>query len=628
MAPELLPALFGRADAVWSPVRSMNYHIGDLYYYAAYVHKLLGDGMPIYSPSAVELAGKPLVETWRFMPLLLGAAPGLVFSDMRYVILAGYGLSAALIFSIPFLLASRLTENRWVAMGVGLAALFGTDRLWTFLPTHPSSLSALGSWLHQLWNVELSSIWSATSVSEYDFYGNTFRYGNLSLSEPILLVFFTATAMVHFTGSRAWVLAMVVLAPTMALSYPSHTMIAYTLLIGFAGLNLLQRDLFRLGAFAGAGIATLVFLFAIDYPGMISRILGNSELWTNIFAHESLALQGHGAAFFASVAINKYVIAFAIMLILTRGERVLRDIVLVVGFIGLPLSLVYLFDMPQLWARFLGRGIDHIWMITFAVCLGRQLAKWSPTLKTPMRLEQLLGQSVRMVALAVSVTLLVGLVTIPLWGFGRLGIIHCRDDSRFLPRASMEAYRWIASNIPANTLLAVLDLEDISVLPIYSRVGLVVGHNVIDGRSPRDELERFIHTYKFLGHSREDLIALVVAGPQAILAEGRLSGVSPPFLDATAFESFQFMISVLYWPYIKRVDNLTIATSGAELVITPEFMQRVLKIYDDADPAIFLQRYSVGAIVVNANDPFTPHPGFNLREVFRNTSRVVYLRQH
>ena len=604
----------------------MNYHIGDLYYYAAYVHKLLSDGLPFYSPSAAELAGKPLVETWRFMPILLAAVPGLVFYDMRFVILAGYGLSAALVFGIPFFLANRLTENRWVAMGVGLASLFGTDRLWTILPTHPDSLRALGSWLHLLWSTGWVGIWSATIFSEYDFYGNTFRYVNLSFSVPILLAFFTIAVMVHIAGSWPWILAMAVLAPAMAFSYPSHAFIAYTLLIGFAGLNLLRRDWFRFAAFAGVGAATLIFLLAIDYPGMVSRILNNSELWTNIFAQDKLTLRSYDADFLVAVVINKYLLTFAIMLVMTRSERILRDVVLVVGLIGWLLSLSHLFDMPQLWGRFLGRGIDHVWTITFAICLGTLLAKWSPALETLVRFKQMRRWNWNTLALGLSVMLLTGLLVVPLWGFGRLGMIHLHDESRFLPQAKMDAYRWIAANIPAGTPIAVLDWEDISILPIYSKAALVVGHNVIDGRSPREELERFVNTHKFLGRSREDLVALVTAGPKAVLAADRSGGSRPPFLDAATFESYQFMNGILYWPYIKLIEDMPIATKDIEPVITPQFMQVLLKIYDDADPATFLQRYSVGAVVVNANDPFIHGPGFALREVFRNSSHVVYSR--
>ena len=638
MAPELLPALYGRPDAVWSPVRSMNYHIGDLYVYAAYAHKLISDGMPIYSPSAVELVGKPMVESLRFIPHLLASVPGLVFSDMRFVILAGYGLSAALIFSIPFFLANRLTENRWVAMGVGLAALFGTDRLWVNLPiTATVSQGSLGSWLyqqlnwwfHDLWVMQWASILATTSFNEYDFYGSTFRYVTLSFAEPILLAFFTISVMVHLTGRRAWISAMALLAPAMAFSYPTHAVIAYMLLIGFAGLNLLRRDWLRLAAFAGVGISTLAFLFAIDYPALASRILSSSEILTNVFGEQSLALRGHGITFLATVAINKYVMTFVVMLLLSRKERTLRDIVLVVGSIGLLFSLVNLFDMPQVEGRLFGRGIDHIWMVMLAICLSHQLAKWSPAFETSsMRLEQLRWRSWKGGALAVSVALLIGLVVVPLWSFGRLGMIHIHDDSRYLPQANMDAYRWIASNIPANTPLAILDWEDINILPIYNKVALVLGNVGVDGRSPRDELERFVHTYKYLGRSREDLAVLVAAGPQANLAyDRRITWARPPFLDATAFESYQFMISVLYWPYIKRVDDITITTSDAEQAITPQFIQLVLKIYDEADPATFLQRYSVGAVVVNAEDPFTRHPDLALHEVFRNASRVIYLRQ-
>ncbi len=76
MLPELVPALLGKGGFVWSPFRSMNYRVGDLYYYAAWVREALSSGFPVYSPSGHELRGTALIETWRFYPDFSCCRPG------------------------------------------------------------------------------------------------------------------------------------------------------------------------------------------------------------------------------------------------------------------------------------------------------------------------------------------------------------------------------------------------------------------------------------------------------------------------------------------------------------------------------------------------------------------------
>lgn len=127
--PELVPAIMGREGYVWSPLHSQNYRFGDLYYYGAWLKEVLESGIPAYSPTAGELYGQPLIETWRFLALALAALPGLIISDMRVLIVFDYGFSAALFFSTAYLFSYWHTRNHGISLFAGIAVFFLTDRL-------------------------------------------------------------------------------------------------------------------------------------------------------------------------------------------------------------------------------------------------------------------------------------------------------------------------------------------------------------------------------------------------------------------------------------------------------------------------------------------------------------------
>ncbi len=350
-----------------------------------------------------------------------------------------------------------------------------------------------------------------------------------------------------------------------------------------------------------------------------------SQLWQNIFAREQAApWRVHGVADILSVAINKYVLLFLPMLFFARGNRLLTTIVAVVGTIGVLLSFVHLFDMPQLWGRFLGRGIDPIWVFCLTLAVGHAAARWFT--RTPqITIGRIPGGLSPRSASVATVLICAACVLPPAYGFAQLSVQHSRDESRFLPDAVMQSYRWIDANVPKRSNIATLNWEDISLLPIYTDADLVVGHNVLDGRSPADELRRFVETWRFLGRSRAELEHLLDLGPKSV--DGLTPyGKPPPYLDPESFTSSQLMLGVLYWPYINQLDGIPIVTPGADPAVTAQLREVALNLFDRADPDTFLDRFSVDYVLADTDGSSSVQLGAGLRRVFSNGARIVYER--
>lgn len=626
LLPELAPALITRDGMVWSPVRSVNYHPGDLYYYAAYVGEVIQNGLPVYSPSAAELSGRPVIETWRVVPLVLGALPSLVTEDIRLVLVIDYLFSVFLFFSLPYLVARKFIDNRWAAAGVGLATFFLTDPMWANLPIHPNGLSDALRWTGRLFVYAGNNLASLTTIGEYDFYGSTFRFVNLSLSAPILLFYFFAVLSLHLAeqnsrGRTIWLSVLALLSPVMAFSYPSHSLISYGLLGAFAIVNFWRGDRSKALAFASIAMGTLLMLLSIGYFTILSDTLNNSELWKNIFAGEKFVLRQRTFSFIAGVVLNKYLLTFIIMLLLARGNEKLQHVLYAIGIVGLPLSMVCLLDTPQLWSRFLGRGIDHIWFMFIAVCAAFAVER--------VRLGSIANKSVwYRRAVVGSATVVVAIAAaLPAYVFSRLAAHNVSGVSRYLPAERVEGYKWIDKHLSRNATVATLNWEDITLLPIYSSATLVVGHSVLDGRSPIEELRRFVESWRFFGRSRNDLSALMEIAPGAIRDQHQLAyrGAKVPFLGELEFDGAQFMEGVLYWPYVTKVGEVPIVeTDPNARTVSPEFEQLVLRLFDATEPESFLSRYSVQAIVVDARDFSAQRHMTEYVELFRNSELVIY----
>jgi hypothetical protein len=625
--PELLPALKGQAGFVWSPIHSQNYHLGDLYYYGAWLKEVLEAGIPAYSPSAGELFGQPLIETWRFLGLGLAALPGLVISDIRILIVFDYGFSAALFFCIAYLFAYTLSGNHWIGIVTGITVLFMTDRLW--FPLLPKVQQLIDSWkiAASFFSTVMDYLRYTSNFIEYDIYGSTFRFINISMSGPILLLFYFITTLVYKHADIKSCSVLFIISPLMAFTYPSHTIIAYGLLVTFCLVALFRRHWKAAISFFSVGTFTIILLEIIEYRKMLSELFNKSELWNGIFASEKLVLLNNEIGFIlGTMLLNKYLLTFILMVYLTRKRPLLRDIVFATGMIAIPLFSVNIFSIPQLWTRFFARGIDHIWFMLLIVVLANALQQIiSRPVTKNIRINSMAIISRRILSVAVFAVFF-AMVALIATGFINLAKHTASNGSRFLPQETMKAYQWIDKNLPQNSEVATLDWEDITLLPIFTNVNLVVGHSLIDGRSPLEELRRFTAEWKFLGYDRQQLERLLDIGPVACLQMRQpASYTNPPRLPVSyQFDAAQFMEGILYWPYIRKMNGMQITEDKTASKLTTEFKQFVLGLYDISRPDDFIHKYKVEYITMNTGQVSLLGPPKGMRLLHKTKTRSIY----
>ena len=625
--PELMSAFLGRPGFTWTPVHSQNYHMGDLYYYGAWLREAIETGVPVYSPTATELAGQPLIETVRSSGIILAALPGYIIPDIRWVIVFDYAFSAALFFSIGYFFAYVFTRNAWIGLGTGIAVLFMTDRLWVTIPTHADSLSNVAGWLIYSCRELVENLKHILFFEEYDLYGSTFRFINISFSGPILLFYYLTACLTYKRTDIKTIALLAIISPLMAFTYPSHVAISYGLLVAFSIIAIYRRNKLTSIAFVSIGVFTILVLEIIKYRHIMSDAYNNNQLWNNIFASDKLVLLHNDIHHILAVIIfNKYLITYALMIYLSRHRQQIRDIVIATGIVSVPLSYVHLFDMPQFWARFLGRGIDHIWVMLLVVVLGDALYRTiikiqslSEEYKIRRLLYLLMMRGVVFASLAM-------LVILPGIGFVHFAKCTSSNGSRFIPNATMNFYRWIDSTLPSKSEIASLDWEDITLLPIFTNANLVIGHSLIDGRNPADELERFVSAWKFLGYNRLQLEQLIEMGPEATHALFQATPYThpPPYLPNQQFSSSQFMMGILYWPYIKKIGGIQIAGSGDWGKITPDFRRYALDIFDRAESKNFLWRYKVKYITMSSEQLAQLGPPKDMRLLYRTETRSIF----
>jgi hypothetical protein len=598
IAPDTLPALIGREGMVWTPINSPMYRFGDNYYYGAWVAELIRNGIPPYSPSAAEYAGRPILETLRWLPLAVAALPGLFISDYRVVYVVDYAFTAAALFGVPYILAWRLLRSSWGGLIAGTVVLFGTGQWWSALPVAPGFggppsvtgwiVATANSFFHQ-------SFTTFFNIFEYEALQGSFRYMNNSISAPILLVYMYACFTVYRSERPAIGPAVVIatLSPLLAFSYPSHTMIAYGLLGGFAGLALLRGHIRSATVLAAVAVLTILLLVSFGYVGYVRRVFAESELWNNIFQSDSITLiERPLGSMTLLVLVNKFTITFWIALALSWRSRDLRDLVLLVGMVASGLACTGLFNMPQLWDRFLGRGIDHLWV----TCLMLSLVSGYVQLVRAMRRTP---RSMRASQFAAG-AILVAILAIPAKGFGGYALASCCNLTRFMPDSRWQALAWIDRNVPPGSSVAALNWDDITFVPLYTHAKLLVDNTIVGGRSPVAELERYVALWKVLGYDRALLERRLTATVQSAMR--RLSSSyarlrNPPLVDEETYASGQIAEAILYWPYVKTVGGIAIADSSQ--TTTSAFVAATMAKYDAINPAVAVHDFDIRYVMVS-----------------------------
>lgn len=622
-APDWVPKLTAGDDAEWSPVNSFNMRHGDSYYYAAWTREAASGDFPLRSPSARELADTNLLETVRSAPIYLAALPGLVTSDIRWIYVGGYAMSAAGIFLMMFWLACRLVGDWRYAIFAGFALLYFSEAYWSSAPNFPTGLTAgdLFDWVYAvLVGRPRASVVLASDFDDVDFLGSVFRYVNISISILILIAYFFIIEYINNNNRNRFVSVLFVLmSPVFLFSYSSHALVAYSCVAMWFVLSFVREQRMNCWIAAAGLVATLIVAVAVGYVDLYKAAYVDGELWKNIFQKESIEFVGGWMVCAKILLINKYMFSFVLLYVMTRKSREINDLVIIVGVVAVLLAGVRIFNTPQLWDRFQGRGIDFLWFAVILVGIGH----W-------WRRLEFNGKAASRAKVAVSVLLFVAVTVAPVTGFAKLTWRTSHDGSRLVPADVYRVYAWVGRNFAKNANILSVDWDDITFLPIYTDVNLSVGHNVIDGRAPDAELRRYVAASKVLGVSRERLLDLVAAGPEGVRLRTEVARRrKPPFAAEQVYDAAMVMEGAIYWPYVNRVAGIKVTDNRFDYTVNPEFLRYVSTLYDHADPRSFIEKDAVDGIV------FSPQKGQRVNdgvaalfdEVFRNDARVVLKRR-
>lgn len=614
-APEVLPRIVGKPGYVWAPFNSANYRVGDLYYYAPWIKQVISAEIPLRPPTAEATETNGGFENIRSFPFYIAALPGLIFSDFRNVVLADIALSALLFFTAGYFTARSLRLSCEAAFCTAILAYFYSP-LWQAIAGNAQSLAPSGPpglfpWLTTSVGA-ISSRWpSIWDPLEYDYIGDAFRFVHVSISGPLLCfqLLTGLTLFLRFTVPRS--VALFALSLALAFSYPSHSFIGYLTMIGLASAALIRRSWAEFFALAGVGIAVIVVLLAIGYPAMMQHSIDSSAMLQTVFLSSGIKLGPISiATIFHALILNKYLLTTAALVVIFWTDRDLRFAVTAIGLTFTAVSLVTLLEPSSLWHRFVGRGVDLPWGIFVAAGILRAL----------MLLNRRVSCALPLTRYAAWPAILV-LCLIPAIGFGKFAEHNAHNLTRFIPWNHWEAYEWIRKNVPAHAPLATLDWDDLAILPSVTSVSLTTGHTDLSGRTPNEQVRRFVAVWKALGRSREELERYLVNSIPALQRRWLSDIRNPPLSNANDFGPSEFAGGLIYWPFIQAIDGVPVVdTSGT--ATNPALVSHILDLFDGAAGQENPYEYAYVLLSRDANTVQTAPQGGEL--IFQNAARSLY----
>lgn len=618
VAPDLLPAYFVREGFVWSPINSQQFRIGDAYYYAAWVAEVLRSGVPPESPSAAELSGQPLLEAVRWFPLAVAALPGFVTNDFRVVYIVNFAATAIVIFGVPFLMAWRTMRSAWGGFFAGVALLFFIGQWWSLLPLAPGvgSPSSVIDWLTVVYHSVTQYAFGAFfNIYESEALQGSFRYINNSVSAPLLLIYVFGCFELYRANRINWpmILLISIMSPLMAFSYPSRTIVAYFVLGGLAAFAMCRRYKVQATTLVLIGVGTLLLLFAGGYFRYVQRVFAANELWNNIFEVQSRKLVDRPFLEMLSIAfLNKYILSFGLSLVLVWRYRCLRDLTIVVGVLACALACTALFDMSLLWPRFLDRGIDHVWFMCLLLSI---VAGW----------KSFVLPNVPRVGSAVAAVFVLFVIAVPAYGFGTYAFASSQNLTRQVSIGRWDAIQWIKKNVHPGTPVTALDWTDIAFIPIYTSAKLVVDNMIIGGRSPEEEVRRYVASWRLLSLSRSALESRLTLMVPETLRRRSLKVAnfrSPPLTSAEQFAASQLAEAVVYWPYVSTIRGTAVADGANQT--NSKFVEWALSLYDKTDEADLDWLQAKYVVISGAEAELGAKPPNRFKLVFATPSHRIY----
>lgn len=618
LTPELLPAIQGRPDRVWTYFNSANYRAGDMYYYASMMQQVLHGHVPPYPPNSLSFSGSP--ENFRWLSYVIGSLPGFLTTDTRVVHLFTLVLPTVLSMVLGIAFCLYLTGRLWASF---VSAFIATFFLQVWCRLYPSSKSmtprGIADWIGNTWATFLDALKFVTNIYEPDQF-HLLRFAVPSISYVLLLGFSFTIVLLDSRRSLAWIMGTIVYAVLMAFSYPPHSLAAYALLISYAALNLVQRDWRGVRTFLWVGLATIVCLLLAGVPKLLVQGFGEDTFISSIYGANSLVLETNSLSeIFARILLNKHLVSFAVVFYLSSGLPLLRRAVLGIGGVVLLFSLSLVFGSGAS-VRFLDRGVDHLWLLLISIVF------WSTVNR---RLDSMTSENARTGFQGLIVALLIVTAGAGYWA---LLETNRSDARRFIPSGQWDAYSWLARNAPGQTIAA-LNWDDIEFLAVYhGNIKSVFGPADLANSKPEIAMARFVGTWKELGLRREQLVKWLERAPQADLemfANFRLRKPTP-FLSDDDFAASRIAAALVYYPYITKFSGGPVASvDGGGRHTASSFIDNVTKMFDQAPEKGFLAGAGVQLILLSSFErQFVDESRLKDYEtVYQSASRTILRRR-
>jgi hypothetical protein len=615
-----VPRLVGKPGYAWTPFNSSNFRVGDFYYYAPWVRQIIRRELPLRPPTAGDNASAGTVENVRSFPYFVAALPGLFLLEFRSVLLADIALSATLFFLAFYAIALILLGQPWPAFAAAILAYFYSG-IWQAAGHNVQFLSALGlpgsvpAWYNYSLTAAAARIRVLLDPTEYDFISDAFRFMNLSISGPLLSLQLLLCLALFKRFSLPKAIGLFVVSLPLAFSYPSHPVVGYVTMICLAAAALFRRYWKEFFGFVVAGCAVIAVLLVIGYPELVRRSVESTAMLQSLYIDNGIKLgQVTPARLVDTILFNKYLISTVVLAALFYDQRRLRAAVIAIGTSVTVVSCVTLLDPPDIWQRFLARGIELPWGAFVAAGVVRFFL---------LARDALPQSRVRVAAHISGVLAVVILCVVPATGFARFALRNEHNLTRFVTEDRWSTYTWIADHVPSRAVVATLDWDDMVFLPMYTNASLVAGHTDLSGRTPEQQLRRFVGLWKLLGRSRDQLEQFVTRSIPAFTRRPLGDLRNPPLNTEEDYPCAEFAAGLLYWPYIKLVDGIQIADSAMKLT-NPAFTRHVLTLYDQTDSDLFREQADI-TFVLGPPDQKAAIAAFPEAElVFQNTTRSLY----
>jgi hypothetical protein len=472
-----------------------------------------------------------------------------------------------------------------------MAALTATFFLyvWNALPVYPSpSLAGLFSWPADLKRAFVISLDSLMNLYEPDGFA-MFRFAVPGISYALLAGFAYVLTTLDARRRSLSIAAGIALCTLAAFSYPPVCIITFAILAAHVVAALIARDRSRFHTLLLIGAVPALILASAGAPLLLLRGFEADTFVSAIYGSQSFKIQNVPAwAAVERLVLNKYTVTFAFMLLATRSNPAFRRVLATTGIALLAFTTFVLLE-PAIYARFLERGIDHLWLcllaLSFFNVLAAAIERMPPAIGT-------LVQATMALILVVGASL----------GFVSLYQTNRVDNRSFIPQGQFEAYRWLSRHASGETIAA-LNWDDIEFIAIYAgNLKCIFGPADLSNVRPEIVARRYVSTWKELGLRREQLQQWASRSAESEYA--RLLAIRDrkptPFLSPDDFAASRIVSALVYFPYISDFQGAPVGSTDVRGWRTdPAFIDNLLRMFDQAPADGFLKGAGVSYVLLS-----------------------------